>query len=69
MTVAMLAGFTLLAGALILGMRIATGDQLESAGEMLAGAPDLLMKLLVPFVLTWVVIFFNALKREKANEL
>lgn len=67
MTAAILGGFTALAGALILGMRIATGDELESAGDMLAGAPGLLGKLLVPFMLTWTVIFFNSLKREKSE--
>lgn len=67
-TAAILAVFALLAGTLILGMRISTGDELESAGEMLAGVPGMLSKLSLPFILTWVVIFLNALKREKANE-
>ncbi|MBY9065436.1 hypothetical protein K1X12_00910 [Hyphomonas sp. WL0036] len=67
-TAAILGVFALLAGALALGMWIATGDKLESAGEMLSGAPGFLAKLVLPFVLTWAVIFFNALKRENANE-
>lgn len=68
MTAAILGVFAALAGALILGMRIATGDELESAGEMLAGAPSLLAKLLIPFTLTWAVIFFNSLKRDNRIE-
>lgn len=68
MTAAILGAFAALAGALILGMQIATGDELESAGEMLAATPGFLAKLAVPFVLTWAVIFFNALQRAGREE-
>lgn len=67
-TAAILGVVGLLAAALILGLRIANGDELESIGEMLAGMPGLFARLLIPFVLTWTVVFFNSLQREKRNQ-
>lgn len=68
-TAAIFGVVAVLAAALILGIRVATGDELESIGERFSGMPGLFTKLLIPFVLTWTVVFYNSLQREKANEL
>ena len=68
-TVAILGVAAVSAATLILGIRVAAGDELESLGEMFSSMSALFTKIFIPFGLTWTVVFYNSLQREKANEL